>query len=83
MRVLQRKTDAQQKPQFCENEPEANKLWWLEFDGSRVIPCTLIKENNRGWSFVSYLLGSGSTNIFCSRGEYEMIETKKIKNLKN
>lgn len=35
---------------------------------------TFIAENNRGWRFANYTMGSGINYFFFSRGEYEKID---------
>lgn len=34
----------------------------------------LVKENNRGWTLRSWVMGSNAIDIFLSRGDWEMVE---------
>lgn len=47
-------------------------LFYLE--DKCVIVAFLEKENNRGWTFISYAFGSSPVTFFYSRGEYEETE---------
>lgn len=74
MRILKHKRRAQ-------NEIELRKLsdkelhWQIyEFGRAKFIPLSLVKENNRGWTFENYTLTCNRTVFFFSRGEWEMIE---------
>ena len=49
-------------------------MYYLHTHGEHAyLPFTLIRENNRGWTLESRLMGSGKTTIFLSRGDWEMV----------
>jgi len=83
MRVLQAKL----QPPFetsvkqCEHDP----YFWRMHHGDLEIPLPMVlrKENNRGWTFNNHTITGSATTFFFSRGDFEMIETKENKNLKN
>lgn len=41
------------------------------------IPLKLIKDNNRGWTFINYTLTHRKVTFFYSRGDFEMLNCKK------
>ena len=49
--------------------------WSLFYNGENTfLVMVLIKENNRGWTFVNHALTGNKTTFFFSRGDFEMVE---------
>lgn len=51
--------------------------WFAYAMGNLVFHCDLIRENHRGWTFVTYNLTKKPVELFLSRGEWELVSESK------
>lgn len=57
-----------------QSDPEKD-YWCLYYNGEcTFLVMVLVKENNRGWTFVNHALTGNKTTFFFSRGDFEMVE---------
>ena len=48
-------------------------VWWVYWKDQHAVPANLVRENNRGWTFETFCIGSSRVEFFYSRGEYDLI----------
>lgn len=74
MRTLQHRTDPELNTSMKLTDKDLNlfALWYT--NGPVFIAFRLVRENNRGWTFVNHSITGNKTTLFFSRGEYEMVE---------
>lgn len=63
---------------WYEIEEEKEATWFHAFNKAGVLYSSVLERgNNRGWTLFCYTIGTGNTQIFLSRGEWEMIDATK------
>lgn len=74
MKILRKITGTRFDHEVRQKNPSAD-YWDFYNDGNPLfIGLTLVKENNRGWTFVNYSMTGNRTTFFFSRGDFEMVE---------
>lgn len=74
MRILKKITRTKFTHEVREQNTSSDYWDFYYNDNPLFVGLTLVKENNRGWTFVNYTMTGNRTTFFFSRGDFEIVE---------